>query len=62
MILIGGEVLGWKDGGAGGQAMGESVEGGTLFAVFGTRAGRVLRIRAIDGAAVGGGAGGLSSC
>jgi hypothetical protein len=52
MLLVCGRVFGGEDGGAAGQAVRESVERRTLFAGFGSRAGGVLGIRAIDGAAV----------
>ncbi len=51
MILISGEVFGGEEGGAAGEAMSESVECRTLFAGFGSRAGGMLSIFAIDGGA-----------
>ena len=56
MILISGEVLPGQEGGAAGESVGESVKRRTLFAGFGSRAGGMLRIGAIDGVAMGRGA------
>ncbi len=60
--LVGSGVFGGQDGGAGGQAVGERVLRRTLFAGAGARAGRVLRIRAVDGGAVGFGVTELDGC
>jgi hypothetical protein len=54
VLLVGGWVFGGEDGGAGRESMSESVERRTLFAGFGSRAGGMLRIRAIDGGSVDG--------
>ena len=52
MLLVRGRVFGGEDCRAAGQAVSESIERRTLLAGFGSRAGGVLGIRAIDGAAV----------
>ena len=48
MLLVRGRVFGGEDCRAAGQAVSESVERRTLFAGFGSRAGGMLGIRAID--------------
>ena len=51
VALVGFEVFGGQDGGAGGEAMAEGVERGALLARFGARAGGVRRVGAVDGGA-----------
>jgi len=54
VLLVGGRIFGWEDGGAGRESVSESVERRTLFSGFGSRAGGVLGVRAIaDGDALG---------
>ena len=62
VLFVGGRVFGGEDGGAGRESVSESVERRTLLAGFGSRAGGMLRILAIDGSAVDGDALGLSRC
>ena len=51
VALVGVGVLGGQDSGAGGEAMAEGVERGTLLTRFGARAGGVRRVGAVDGGA-----------
>jgi hypothetical protein len=52
--LVSDQVIGGEDDGLAGESVAESVEGRTLFAGFGARAGGVLGIGAVDGRAIGG--------
>ena len=62
MALISGRIFGGQDGGLGCQAMAERVERRVLFAGFGTRAGGMLGVGAIDGGAINGGGTDWSGC
>ena len=53
VALVGVGVLCGQDGGAGGKAMADGVERGTLLARFGARAGGVRGVGAVDGGASG---------
>ena len=61
VLLVYGRIFGREDGGAAGQSVSKGIERGTLLAGFGSGAGRMLCVRAIDFAAVGRG-GGWSCC
>jgi len=49
--LVGGEILGSEDWGTAGEAVGESILRGTLFAGFGAGAGGMLGVGAISASA-----------
>ena len=62
VLLVRGWVFGRENSRPAGQAVRESIERGTLLTGFGSRAGGMLGIRAIDYVAVDRGVWGCSSC